>query len=105
MTQGELFDLELGKQFKEEGMDLAATNDADLLNVGRAIALDIAAKRGEVTADDVQEELLRRTGRNLRNAAGSLFRGGDFFFTGEFRQSRRTANHAHCYRVWRLFKP
>jgi hypothetical protein len=92
------FDLRLGRRAKEAGMNLAAANKSDLLERARTIAISIASRKGEVTADDVVAEL----GESLGNAAGSLFRGKQWRFTGRWRQSPRASNHAHQNRVWEL---
>ena len=75
-----------------------------LFEIGRGYAHSIATRVGGVTADDVHREMIR-DGYNpaeLGNAAGSLFRGKDFEFRGEWQKSHRVSNRAHCNRIWRL---
>ena len=97
------FDLEKSKQKKEEGMARAAMNRKDLLNFARAVAKELAHKREWITADDVQAKLLTIGVRqNLGPAAGSLFRGDEWIFTGRYIKSSRVSNHARILRVWRL---
>ena len=99
------FDLKTGERLKAEGMALAATSRAALMDIVRAELMRIARTRADrcATADDAQEFLVA-VGRSeeLGNAAGSLFRGGEWNFTGEWRKSARVSNHARVNRVWKL---
>lgn len=91
-----------GDELKAEGMRRARESHETLFEKARAIAIELGKLRGEITADDVMEELLRRRpSTNLGNAAGSLFRGNQWVFTGKWRKSTRPANHSHQNRVWR----
>jgi len=99
------FDLFEGEQKKAEGMSLAASNRSNLLGFARKVARDIALLRPDRTAsaDDVGRAL-RRQGitQSLGNAAGSLFRGREWIFTGKRIKSKRVSNHAREIKVWRL---
>lgn len=96
----------LGEEAKEEGMELAATSRAELLERVRQALVDIALTRPsrEVTADDAQAWLIAQgyTPGDLGNAAGSLFPRDDWLFTGCWKPSSRVSNHAHQNRIWRL---
>lgn len=56
----EPFNAAESQRHAEQGMLFAAENNAALLTEAREIARDIARRKGEVTADDVQLELHRR---------------------------------------------
>jgi hypothetical protein len=98
------FDISEGEQRKESGIEFAATLRATLLQRAREAAYAIASECGEVTADDVFLRLEAQgfDASQLGNAAGSMFRGDVFEFTGHWRKSQRVSNHAHQNRVWRL---
>jgi hypothetical protein len=61
------------------------------------------AGNGECTADDVQRVLIEQgiSPHALGNAAGSLFRGGDWEWTGRRVKSARVHAHANELKVWR----
>lgn len=100
------FDLELGEALRDMGMARAASAKEDALALGRALCREAALKRADrtATADDAtrgfMEYLLPAT--LLGNAAGSLFKGGEWEFTGRHVKSQRVTNHAHQNMVWRL---
>lgn len=99
MTQMDLLE---GQRLKERGMALAADAVPRLIAEARAYAKQHALQHGEVTADDVSEWLEQQGLPDLGPAAGQLFRGPDWAFTGRFIQSARKSNHARLLRVWRL---
>lgn len=103
MSQIGLFDAKKGEQLKDEGMDKAACNRDFDLAIARNTAVMIAQGRQDrsCTADDVQRVLIER-GISLGNAAGSIFRGKRWRFTGRFVKSQRVSNHASIRRVWQL---
>jgi len=98
------FDAAESQRHAEQGMLFAAENNAALLTLAREIARSIARRKGEVTADDVQMELHNRgySLKALGNAAGSLFRGREWVFTGRMVKSARIHAHSNLLRVWRL---
>lgn len=102
MTQSDLFDAAESRRRKERGMALAADAVPTLLARARHLAVGVAVRKGEVTADDVSEWLELNGYPDLGPAAGSLFRGPEWEFTGRFVQSTRKTNHARLLRVWRL---
>lgn len=69
------------------------------LKTARTIAVELAQKDGQVTADGVQEELQKR-GINLGNAIGSVFTG--FANTGRTVKSTRQGNRGRRILVWAL---
>ena len=93
------FDPLRGQQLKDEGMARAALARAGALADARRLAVRIALGRASqtATADDVA-----RSYPDLGPAAGSLFKGRDWVWTGEWAASRRASNHRRHNRVWRL---
>ena len=100
------FDLAGGMALREAGKHLAASKRAYVLSYARTMALAIAKSRPDrcVTADDVYRQLalLGHDMALLGNAAGSLFRGNRWEWTGQRKQSLRISNHARWIMVWRL---
>lgn len=100
--QRDLFNLPEGLRRKELGMAQARDSHEDVLALARDIAREHATRHGTVTADNVQRALMQRGLPPLGNAAGSLFKGAAWEFTGEWIKSRRVTNHARQNRIWRL---
>ena len=100
------FNLAAGIAGREEGLALAAANRAELLAIGRTLVKQAALGNcnREATADDAALGLSNMgfSANALGNAAGSLFRGKEWEFTGQWSPSRRVSNHAHQNRVWKL---
>jgi hypothetical protein len=102
MTQSDLFDAAESRRRKAHGMAIAEDAADSLLNKARGYARIQAATWGEVHADHVSEWLESTGLPDLGPAAGSLFRGKEWEFTGRFIQSTRKTNHARLLRIWRL---
>ena len=87
---------------KEAGLSLAEAARTSTMAYARALArrfaLECTASR-EITIDDVQILL---GGRSLGNAAGAVFRNGEWEFSGRWMKSARKGNHHRMIRVWRL---
>jgi hypothetical protein len=99
----DLFDGVESDRLKEEGMKAAAENAITPLELAREIAYELAMKHGTVNADMVGHELWIRHGiKTLGPAAGSLFKGDKWQWTGEYMKSERKKNHSRMLRVWRL---
>jgi hypothetical protein len=98
------FDLTEGERRKEQGLAQAELTRKQLLEIARLFAIQIARRNGSVTSDDVFYEMLREgyDPTALGPAAGSVFRGKEWVFTGEWKKSQRLTNHASDLRVWRL---
>tara|TARA_Y100000310_G_scaffold182419_1_gene182517 strand:- start:808 stop:1131 length:324 start_codon:yes stop_codon:yes gene_type:complete len=99
-----LFDYARGADAKTTGMALAADANMDRLALARRLAAEIASRKlsRECNADEVGREMNRRGfGSNLGPAAGSLFKGGNWEFTGRRIRSSRVTNHARELKVWR----
>ena len=102
-AQADLFDLQKGKELRDEDMAVAAASNYSDLELGRIIAFRIANAKGTVTADDVGEALYDEHGiKTLGHSAGSLFKRSIFEDTGERVSSKRKKNHASEIKVWRL---
>jgi hypothetical protein len=102
------FDPALAERFKREAMACAASSPAhqELLRLLRPALVSIALSRSpdrSVTADDAQVWLGEHgyPPAALGNAAGSLFRGGQWELVG-YRQSERVSRHRNRVGVWRL---
>jgi len=102
--QRKLFDLKEGLQLKKEGKARARIARAELLARAREIARNVGETKEFVTADDVQRQLIKEGHHQfaLGNAAGSIFRGKEWEFTGRMVKSARISNHGHQNMVWRL---
>lgn len=103
-TEQSSFNFTESIEARDAGMKVAADNRTSLLDHARKIAVEIAKDKGVVTADDVQRRLERQgiDVHALGNAAGSLFRGKHWRWTGELRQSARVHAHGNLLRVWTL---
>jgi hypothetical protein len=99
-----LFDSLRGQQRKREGMDVAANRRTRILALARTVAERHAELYGTVTIDDVMQGLTTcgLEPADLGQAAGSVFRGKAFKWTGAWMESKRPSNHARAVRVWRL---
>lgn len=98
------FDSVKSRAAKAQGMDQAAERRRVTLELAREGLRKMARARIDrcVTADDAQrylEELGYPPGL-LGNAAGSLFRGADWRWTGRWIRSARVQSHANDLRVW-----
>lgn len=101
-----LFDLSASLAARDKGMQQAADNNASLLKFARKLAVEIAEKKGTVTMDDIAFALHSRgiSIFALGNAAGSVFRGKQWQFTGQLVKSVREHSHGNLLRCWRLVK-
>lgn len=100
-----VFSIELGEELKQRGMKKAA--DANpFLKPCRAAVRAAALGRTDrtATADDASRylESIGHPADLLGNAAGSLFRGGEWEWTGRLQPSMRPSRHANQNRIWRL---
>jgi hypothetical protein len=98
------FDISEGESRKVAGIALASLERDELLLLAQVAAIGIANRKGSATYDDVflaMQELGLHPER-LGNAAGSVFRGKQWRFTGRWEKSARVSNHARVNRVWEL---
>ena len=91
------------EQAKESGMAKAAKNKASLLAYARQLATDHPLARVGITMDEVVAALVEegKSAHCLGNAAGALFKGDCWEFTGERRKSKRVHAHANELKVWK----
>lgn len=96
-------DLFAGLELRDAGMRLAESSKHDLVEKVRYQLERIALGRADrtVTIDDAAA-FLEAMGEGLGNAAGSVFKGERWEFTGQFVPSRRITNRGRYVRVWRL---
>jgi hypothetical protein len=99
------FDPDLAEILKRAGVAAAENHRKDLLVLGRYYIRQAALSRADktATADDAARGFLKAglPCDVLGNAAGALFRGGEWEFTGRMEKSKRITNHAHRNMVWR----
>ena len=99
-------ELSLGKSvvLREQGMNLAAMNNKEKLDIAREVAVEIAREKGEVTSDDVRYYLNLKPSnrRDSQNWMGSIFRDRRFSYTGRRIKSKIARNHAAEIKVWCL---
>ncbi len=107
MTQTDMvFNLSLGQALRDMGLESAQEARRDALELGRAYCRKAALSRSgslTATADDAALgfQLAGLPPDLLGNAAGSLFKGSEWEFTGKWVPSARTSNHGRYLRVWR----
>jgi hypothetical protein len=96
------FDAVKSKARKNTGLDRAASYHEKILKMAQQKAIEFAIIYGPCTADDVYELLFEMgyVPSGLGNAAGAIFKGKGWHFTGEWRTSTRVSNHARQNRVW-----
>jgi hypothetical protein len=99
MTQTE-FNLEAGREDRDLGMEIAASNKEWGIAIARREARRIALECGTVNINDVQRAI-SAYGVKLGNAAGSVFKGKEWERVG-FGQADRVSSHARVISIWRL---
>lgn len=100
-----LFDAAESEARKTAGMSSAEGARAKVLDLARKTARHLASLNGEVTSDDVNDVLSRAydiSPSELGPAAGSVFKGKGWEFTGKRVRSRYVRNHSRELKVWRL---
>jgi hypothetical protein len=99
-----LFDVAESERRKEEGMALARLDKGKTLQVAKELAYIICRCNGTVTTDDIAYRM-NSMGLHysvLGNAAGSIFKGKQWEWTGQCTRSDRVLRHRGVIRVWRL---
>lgn len=99
----EQFDLLEGLKRKDLGRTAAASKHREDLEFARQVAREIAKSSpdGLCNADQVQK-VMKEKGIDLGNAAGSIFGGSHWRWTGRWIVSSRETNNARMIRVWSL---
>jgi hypothetical protein len=100
------FDRERSRRAKEEGMGLAADSRHELLEAAREAMIRLALTRfnREADADDISSWLIDEGihPSRLGPATPSVFRDGNWIWTGRWRKSARVSNHSSDLRIWKL---
>lgn len=104
-----LFDAVASEAAKDQGRDAARYSlpawNLHLMKAARLQAHIIARLNGTVTADDVvryfSDHGIDLTAK-LGNAMGSMFRGAEWEWTGDYVKSARVHAHSNLLRVWKL---
>ena len=98
-----LFNGKRSEQLKQRGLDLAEDNVPTALEQAREIAKHLALVFGTVNSDQVGKDMKAMYNIDtLGPAAGSIFRGKEWEFTGNWIKSTRITNHSRMIREWRL---
>lgn len=93
---------EQARTLRDAGIQQVESNNLSWVERARDIALQLAAKRGEVTADDVRAVFKEEP--NHPNAWGAVFRSPRLKWGGTMRPSSTVSRHAGLQRVW-LYVP
>tara|TARA_R110002167_G_scaffold65480_2_gene185304 strand:+ start:10012 stop:10329 length:318 start_codon:yes stop_codon:yes gene_type:complete len=88
-----------GLELKTAGMEAAAESQKEKLERARDAAVEIALSRDDRCC---HMDLVREKVGDLGPAAGSLFKGPMWRFTGQRILSQLPANHAREIKVWQL---
>lgn len=101
-----LFSSAISSWSKDSGMSRAANAKRELLEIAKRLAREIARQAGTCNMDQVNQRLLSEGHdcNDLGNAAGSVFKGSEWVFTGQRIKSSKVAAHAREIKVWRLVK-
>jgi hypothetical protein len=96
------FDAVESERHRDAGVALAADNNAMRLVQAKDIARELWFRlRRPVSMDDVILEMTKRHNvKTLGNAAGSVFAGRDWKWSGEFTKSIRINAHRNLLRLW-----
>lgn len=98
-------DLFAGLAARDAGITLAEDKRVDLVRrVRQRLVLVARENDGYATADDFEAILsgIGMTHADLGNAAGGVFRNGDWVGTDKYVPSKRKSSRARAVRVWRL---
>ena len=93
-----------GRQRKERGIRLAARKYDSALSAAQAWAKVLGRNGASVTIEDVKRKLAEHGVSELHNAAGAVFRTGEWECVG-YALAERPSRHAGINRVWRLKRP
>ena len=104
-SQLSLFDADQAKADKEAGMQQAAEHRMGVLEAAQEIALELGRIHSAGVHIDMVQRRLIAAGYHpseLGNAAGSVFKGDQWEFTGHWHKSARISNHHRDTKIWRL---
>src|ERR1700679_2247713 len=112
MGNGNLFNYQLGQKLRDEGISKASSWPyAEPVAIARGIALMLAKKNGEVTADCVYRHMETAPNQEVvgpalealkanPNSWGSIFRTDKLKFSGRIKNSEKVSRHASVQRIW-----
>lgn len=84
---------------KDYGMESSAAAHVMKIFRVRQVAKMIATDRGKVSMNEVRAAM---PGVEFGNWSGSIFKDGNFMFTGEYVPARYKGAHARDIKVWKL---
>lgn len=98
-----LFDTIASQEAATIGIALAGDNNARMVVKAKEIALEIATRKGTVTADDVMIEWCKQGGgiHDFGNSMGAVFRDRRLVWTGQYVKSIRIFAKGNMLRVWK----
>lgn len=100
------FDIQQGRQLRDDGIETAASHRKYYLELARHAVKAAALKRVDrtATADDAFRYFKEMDipADNLGRAAGRIFLSKEWEKTGCYVPSKRVSNHARPIAVWRL---
>jgi hypothetical protein len=104
MSNGPLFDYGRSQEAKKAGMDQVEGNAERWVDRARQEARAICKIQGEVCSDMVRSamEVSLDWFPHHSNAYGTVFRGGEWEWTGRWHTSTLVTNHGRVQRIWRL---
>ena len=100
MRQTTIFDIDQARIKRDQGLQQVSDNNQRFVTVARETAKHIARRQGTVVMDDVRRECPFEPLHP--NAWGSVFRGREWVFTGQYVQSKNVSRKGGMQRVWRL---
>ena len=93
--------LSLGEAAKQKGLDAVEMNDAEFIQLMRALAEFRAIALGEISTDELREYAARNhIAPRSPNSWGAILRGKDWEVIGR-KKSAVVSNHAREIRVYR----
>lgn len=104
VEQNTIFDAIASREAAEAGIAQAGENKKSLLKLARQLAVEAAKRKGIISMDDVSFALHEKgiSIFALGNAAGGVFKGKEWQWTGCYIKSVRVHAHANQLRTWRL---
>lgn len=108
----DIFNYAYGKKLKDDGISRASSWPfSDPTHIARNVAIMLAKKNGEVTADDVHHWMETAPNREVLGPAldslqekpaawGSVFKTPMLKFSGRVKNSEKVSRHTGIQRIW-----
>lgn len=95
-------DLFIGAELRDAGIERIEASNSDWVHQARCIAILLAVRNGQVTANDVYDYMKERClpCDPHPNAWGSVFKCKQLRFSGRVTESRKNSRHAGILRIW-----